>query len=51
MALILLFVTFAALMVAVLKIRHRDSFQSFSGADADGWPTEIRIRARELRRA
>jgi hypothetical protein len=45
MALILLFVTFAALMVAVLKIRNRDSFQSFSGAEIVGGDSSI-ARAR-----
>jgi hypothetical protein len=45
MALILLFVTVAAIMVAVSKIRHRDSFRSFSGTEIVGGDSSV-ARAR-----
>jgi hypothetical protein len=45
MALILLFLIVTAILVAVLKIRHRGLFQSFSGAEIVGGDSSV-ARAR-----
>ena len=44
---ILLFVTLAAIIVAVSKIRHRDSLRSFSGAEIAGGDSSVARARRE----